>query len=548
MDVQNSKQICDLRTAFPRVPEDALAGLSHHDPVTSLTTSTDADIVYESLADWMIGHSSVCIGTILPGLWLARDGTIQATPLPTRIVSALARMSITVWGEVVEWSPSFLLDVHGFGEGSLRTFLTVAAQVSAEACSLQRPPTASPLTDSFEARCRPPMPDFKIIQLRRVADWAINEARAMTVGEFLAAWSRADLPEDIALLRDSLHAVPLILAFPGVAQVSRLESLVRDLYGVLNKRTQLIFFGRISLNSLRTREDLSNELGVTRERVRQLALRAEERVREAVTTPRFVPILWRAHALRIALGIAVPSDMPHFHEVTGQILEDVSKSGRERVLDVLLWLAGPYSWSSASGWLCAAEMPESEILTSFCDDRDRVDLERLRAHLSASGLLPVVQPAWLEQVGKIKYVEGNWLVWTGNVTDKAIRILEIWGRPATPEELVVAIDEGRDVKSSRNRFFEDERFMRVEINRVGLRAWGMEEYSSIAEEMDQELERRGGSADIKDLIETLVARFNLRENSVRFFANAPPPPQESLPGPRRGRAGRRPGKFPACEQ
>jgi hypothetical protein len=135
--------------------------------------------------------------------------------------------------------------------------------------------------------------------------------------------------------------------------------------------------------------------------------------------------------------------------------------------------------------------------------------------------LPSVQSVWLNEIGKIKNIEGNWLIWTGTVTDKAIRILEIWGQPATAEEIVNAINEGHDVKATRNRLFEDQRLMRVDMNRIGLRSWGLEEYSSIAEQMDQELERRGGCADLNDLIETLIERFNIRENSIRFFVNAP---------------------------
>ncbi len=105
--------------------------------------------------------------------------------------------------------------------------------------------------------------------------------------------------------------------------------------------------------------------------------------------------------------------------------------------------------------------------------------------------------------------------------DKAARLLEVWGEPATPEEIVNAIGEGHDVRATRSRLFEDERFMRVGMTRVGLRSWGLEEYSSIAEEIDRELERRGGTADLGDLIVTLVTRFNLREASIKVYLNAP---------------------------
>ena len=290
---------------------------------------------------------------------------------------------------------------------------------------------------------------------------------------------------------------------------------------MLDKRSQIIFTGRISLNHTRTLEDLGAELGITKERVRQLSIVAEDKIRQALQTPRFTPIGWRAHSLRQILGAAIPSDNPQLIATIIRFTTGVAAPGNERTLDFLLWLAGPYSWDSSTGWLLSGEMPGHEILYEFRDDRGCVDLPRLQQRLAESGLLPAAQADWIERIGRLKQFEGNWLIWTGTVTDKAIRILAIWGQPATPEEIVNAINEGHDVRATRSRLFEDSRVMRVDMNRVGLRSWGMEEYSTIAEEMDQELESRGGSANLDDLVATLVSRFNLREASVRFYVNAP---------------------------
>ena len=250
-------------------------------------------------------------------------------------------------------------------------------------------------------------------------------------------------------------------------------------------------------------------------------MRAEERIREALASPRFAPIRWRAHTLRNMLGTGVPSDTPHLSEAKQHVTKGVSEAGRERVLDFLLWLAGPYSWDSDTGWLQAGEVPGPDIIKAFSDERGRVDIERLQQHLASCGLLAGVQTAWLNQIGQFRNVEGNWLNWAGLVTDKAAHLLEIWGRPATSEEIVDTIGEGHDVRITRSRLLDDERFIRVDRTRIGLRSWGLEEYSSIAKEIDQELERRGGTAALSDLIATLVHRFNLLEASVRTYVNAP---------------------------
>jgi hypothetical protein len=351
-DSQRLPTICD---AFPRIPEEALAGvlagLPAHGPIASLMTSAGATAFFDGLADWMLRQPSTCVGSTLPGLWLARDEGIEAAELPVRVVNALARLGITVWGEVLELTPSFLLDVRGFGEGCLRQFLAAAVAASARACCRQAPPKRPPTVDLFEPRCYPPRAGFRTSQLRRLVEWAVSECRAQTIGAVFAACSQANPPEDIKLLCKALRATHLADGFPGLVRGESLGSLLDDLCGVVDSRSRTIFLSRISLDKLRTLEDLAAELGLTKERVRQLWVRAEQRVREALETPRFAPILWRAHTLRTMLGVAVPGDTQHLKDAAEQVSRGVAAEGRERALDVLLWLTGPYRWNPSTGWL-----------------------------------------------------------------------------------------------------------------------------------------------------------------------------------------------------
>lgn len=517
--------LCTIGAAFPIIPEKSLAGLfvglSPHESIDSLMTTPDAAAAFECLADWMLRHPSTCIGTMLPGLWLARDDCFKSSALPLRVVNALSRLSITVWGEVLELTPSFLLDIRGFGEESLRPFLAVAAWTAAKACCHQAPPKRLPTVDLFEPRRFAPHASFKVSQFKRLVEWAASECDAQTIADVLAASSHPNPPEDIKLLCEALRLTRLSALFSGIPREETMETLVEDLCNVLDKRSRTIFLSRISLNQFRTLDDLALEMGITKQRVQQLWVRAEERIREALATPRFTPIFWRAHTLRTMLGVAIPHDTLHLTEAGRQIAPGVTAERRERVLDIMLWIAGPYARHSVTGWLQAGDIPESDVIATFSDSRGVVDMTRLGEHLTHKGLLPQIQPYWCDQIGKIKCVDGNWLLWTGTVTDKALRLLETWGRPATTEEIVVAIGEGHDVRATRARLQEDDRFIRVDMTRIALRSWGMEEYSTIAEEIDQELERRGGSADVDNLVAALVARFSLREGSIRSYVYAP---------------------------
>jgi RNA polymerase sigma-32 factor len=62
---------------------------------------------------------------------------------------------------------------------------------------------------------------------------------------------------------------------------NRLTAL-RDALGVLNPRERRIFEARRLADDPMTLEDLSGEFGVSRERVRQIEVRAVEKVQEAV--------------------------------------------------------------------------------------------------------------------------------------------------------------------------------------------------------------------------------------------------------------------------
>jgi hypothetical protein len=522
--MSDSQTPSTIHDVFPLVPEDALpgllVGLTARDAAEELATHGESDSAFANIADWMLRHPSSCLGSMLPGLWLARDTPINSPDLAVRNLAALSRLSLVVWGDVLELTPSHLIDIQGFGEGCLRPFLTVAASVATEACCLAAPPKTCPTVDAFEPRRFTPRLGFRVSEFKRLADWAMSEKGAVSVADLLAACAASSLPDDIALLSDALRTMRLDEVV-GFAPTESIEKLVTDLCGVLDKRMQTIFLARISLNNQRTLDDLATELGgITKERVRQVSVKAEEKIREALRSSRFTRVVWRAHSLSTMLGAAIPRG-PQLENAFNVVANGVSDAGRERVLDLLLWLAGPYSWESSLGWLCKAEVPDRNVLESCSDERGRVDLDRVRSRLAEVGLLPDAQTTWIEQVGRVKFVEGSWLLWDGSVPDKAFRLLEIWGEPATPEQIVDAIGEGHDLKASRNRLFDDERFMRVDMNRIGLRSWGLEEYSSIAEEIDQELERRGGPADIDDVVSTLVSRFSLREASVWLYVTAP---------------------------
>lgn len=513
---------CTLRAAFPLSPLAHLHDDDTFDPDTPLRSVSDIQIseVIERVARWLGDNPSVCLGPALPGLWLARDLPIATADLPVRVVTGLSRVSVGAWGDVLELSPAMLADVQGFGEGCLHSFLVAAVRAALAACRLRPPPRPCPTVGIFETKQFPARAGRAMTLMGRLAEWAC-ERGAATVADLFGAFASTHQPEDIAELVACLRAMPLAELWPEVTVPQPVEQSVVDLCAVLDVRSRHIFLARISLDRPRTLEDLATVYGVTKERVRQVCVRAEERVRSALTAPRFAPVGWRAHALALRLGFGVPGDTAEHAEALLDATRGVTETNRDLVTDFLCWLAGPYTRQAGTGWFAAGELPGTELIDDRVDANGRIDAGRVGELLSAAGLLPATHHRWLVQIGRAKMVGSHWLLWTGAVADKVVRLLALWGEPATVEALVEAVGENHEVRGTRNRLMEDPRLMRVDQSRFALRTWGLEEYTGIADEIAEEIDRCGGTARLNELVTTLVERFGLKEASVRYYATAP---------------------------
>ena len=107
----------------------------------------------------------------------------------------------------------------------------------------------------------------------------------------------------------------------------------------------------------------------------------------------------------------------------------------------------------------------------------------------------------LERIGGFREFGDHLAIWKGTVVDKAVRVLAIRGTAMTPEDLVAAIGEGNPVRALRNRMLEDRRLARVTKNEWALRAWGLAEYTGIADKIAEEIDRQGGATSLSNLVD-----------------------------------------------
>ncbi len=80
----------------------------------------------------------------------------------------------------------------------------------------------------------------------------------------------------------STNPRPRSRCWPESEELANRKQLLKNALGVLNDRERRIFEARRLSDDPITLEDLSSEFGVSRERVRQIEVRAFEKVQEAV--------------------------------------------------------------------------------------------------------------------------------------------------------------------------------------------------------------------------------------------------------------------------
>ena len=131
--------------------------------------------------------------------------------------------------------------------------------------------------------------------LQAAAAWAASERGAQTLGDLLTlAPGIGDLPPDVARSWDCIRQLSL-RPLAGMALLGAgLPQLARELLDELEERRRLILTSRTFAPAPRTYDSLAAELGVGRERVRQLETSALQQLARAATHDRYRPLCWRA--------------------------------------------------------------------------------------------------------------------------------------------------------------------------------------------------------------------------------------------------------------
>jgi hypothetical protein len=437
------------------------------------------------------------IGDLMPEL--RRLGLEDVPPglLPVRLRSHLGRHS---WSDLLNVCVEDLLNQRNVGDRSVVELLTR-------------------LANQVPAAGRASANEAALGRLDVVLRWAARERAISTVGDFLKIWEgHVPLPPRVAAVWNGVLEAPIE---PGESEVGALVPGLLDGY---DDRQVTILRSRVWCRTTpSTLEEIGDATGVTRERIRQLHSRLEEELRLTLNTPKLQPVIDRAQELRLRLGSAVRLDSTRYREAVAWATRDLPTELELDGLDLLLWCAGPYR--EREDWLVALDAgspsARAKEFMSLAREAGALDREAVQTYLADVGIAEDQRAAWLASFTSVEEIEGVWIDTSGGLVDAAARYLAVHGEPLTTEEILAGLGREASVRSVRQRLFEDDRFHRVTKAHFALAAWGMDEYTTVAGEMAEEIERSGGRLPLDVLIERLLQRHAISPTSVRMYSDRP---------------------------
>jgi hypothetical protein len=489
---------------------------------------------------------------LIPSLRLLQRELIP-TGLSTRTCNALRRSGIWDWGKLAELSLGNIRELRNVGmtsitevfafsiEFGLRSLLAAgelpASGVDAEAFR----GTPDDITEFFRnsewgdqsdsrvaadgtpAQSPTMVLDGSVVTyLKVIAAWGAMEQEADSLADSLAKAVNADDTAPAAVKNALAHLLSVdarsfasdyLRQFDADAAADECLGGVRDAFDIL-------FARELAVAERTTLGDIADGRGVSRERVRQIESERIVTLKKCVHLEENQVLLRAASRLHQELGDACPlqSALELHPDLTSNHPADLASPTLRR-LRLLLWLAGPYK--VADGRLVRGNTAEVVQRTTASLDQithdNAVPLPDAIRAVTEAGVAERFARWWLGELDGFRILEGEVVRWKGTLLDKAEVVLRRKGAPMTADELTQEIGSSGSAGFA-SRLYDDARFVRTGVRNVGLREWGLEEYTTVQDAMTREVERQGGEATVDHLVAVLPQRFQVSESSVRMYA------------------------------
>lgn len=457
---------------------------------------------------------SVPLGALLPGL-----SDLPVTPPPSqcnisvRAHNVLRRHSPDAWPDLAAMSAELIAAWPGTGVGTVLEIVRATVERWLEGGHEAANALTNGLGSADDPRfdddavwtnaIRPALADLVRLAYRR---GATNVAQSLKLAQ------QADPEEPLGRCLAALANVECTALLGQRAGAEALQAALEAYLPDDERQLAIVELRMFPAGRRATLDELGSRLGVTRERVRQLESRLVEELNEARELPEVWALDHAAARLRQRLGSAAPQ------AAVQDALNDLLGCDHGLHARVLMALAGPYEVREQL-WQCERPIDavKRELVSSGGGYFSR---EQIALLLAAQGVVEQHVDECLRQL-PVRAHDGQLVLWTGSLSDKAQRMLDLAGEPMSRAQLHAAVGEDVNFRSLLGQVQGDARFRRLGLDRYGLAAWGGEEYTNIVDELEQAIHRRGGSAPLAELVAELVDSFGVSEYSVRHYASLP---------------------------
>ena len=346
------------------------------------------------------------------------------------------------------------------------------------------------------------------------------EALLAAASEFYGASTVSDvLRLDLPRLAATLRIVPALesLSIPDLTTrcisntvIVRLALLLAS----MSSRQKLILEQRLFVSSPHTLQELADQIGVTRERVRQIERQVLRTVEDTVGSE----ISLIATLLIDQLGPVIAA--AEFERLITDVFNDSSLM-KPTVNLVRRMLKSRLNYSCVDD-CCFNEAATDVVATlrdtarEVADDVGLIDEEALRNHLPDGEWNGYIS----QLIERCKFHRVGGRLALRNTTKARVKaaLLKI-GWPATREE--IAAISGLDPARASSHLSAIPSVVRMDKIHWGLAEWTEDIYEGIPAEIIQRINEDGGATPLKRLFDELPRLFGVSEASVRAYVSTP---------------------------
>jgi len=476
-----------------------------------------AEIAMSQLSRWTIAQLFPTAGTGV---------SLDTLGLPPRGLNMFTRRGYRTVEDIAGLSVEEILDWRNFGAATVSTVLEILAdQAVADAVApelgtedekvLRASGTEINAQDSTE-----PVVDASTIDdLRVVAEWLALVGLADS--PLLTQTLPIGTPQNVVRARKRLEVLTSVgvLGAEGAPDAaSVLDRSIRK----LDDRAVGILRDRMFADSPLTLDAIGSQLGVTRERVRQIESKARSALLAELGDSGGGALASLAEAAQRTIHDVLPlkallEEIPSLEKTV-----DAVQQPAWRVLDRL-----DDSYEIEDGW-CACPTVEAARTATATQIEEFVDSYGV-APLASLDFIDIepeerkrtITAEWLEYCGYL-IDSGHLFTRIQSVQDYAASILSVVGSPLSSDDVIARFAVERSVRSLRNALAKDDRFTRVDRDRWALSEWGLDTYSDIRSLIREELANNGGRAPLDPLVEKITSKFSVSPSSVVAYASSAP--------------------------